>query len=385
MSIKTEAWVLHAGEKGAAPQPAELALEPFEFDDPGPEEVLASPLFGCMEGNMGHAVDRKPIDICLARGEQRCVVGNAGVMRIDKCGSAVTTVKEGQYALLFCNGSWDAFGYPKQIFAYDTPGTIGVLARRLKLHELQVIPIPEASTHSLEEWAAFSLRYITAWSNWELAFGTFRLLVDERQLPRPVVWGWGGGVTMGELALAKHHGCDVTQIASTETRLAAIETLGIRPLDRRAFKDLYYDKKRFRKDEEYTEKYLAAEKYFLGRVAEISDGAMVNVFIDFVGAPVLRATLKALAREGVVTTAGWKEGMLVELVRATECIARHQHVHTHYAKYSQGTDAVAFAEQHDWLPPVDGKVYEYEEIPKLFQDYKAGQVGWFPIFKINDI
>ena len=40
---------------------------------------------------------------------------------------------------------------------------------------------------------------MTAWSNWELAYGTLRLLLNENDLPHPQVWGWGGGVTLGEL------------------------------------------------------------------------------------------------------------------------------------------------------------------------------------------
>jgi NADPH:quinone reductase-like Zn-dependent oxidoreductase len=189
---------------------------------------------------------------------------------------------------------------------------------------------------------------------------------------------------MGELGLAKHAGCDVTQVASTDDRLAMIEAQGIRPVDRREFKDLYFDKSRFRKDEDYTKAYTAAEKTFLAKVRDITDGDMVNIFIDFVGAPVFRATLKALAREGVVTTAGWKEGMMIELVRASECIARHQHVHTHYARYSQGVAAVAFAEEHGWLPPADEHVYGWDEVPDLFKDYNAGNTGWFPVYRIND-
>ncbi len=384
MSIKTEAWVLHAGEKGAPPVTTELVREEFEFEDFGPEEVLASPLYGCLEGNMGHSVERKPIDICIARGEDKVVIGNAGVMRIEECGSAVTTVKKGDIAILFCNGIWDRYGYPKRIYGYDAPGTIGMLAKKVKLHERQVIAIPEGSKYPAEQWAAFSLRYITAWSNWRLAYGTLRLLLDEKELPNPQVWGWGGGVSMGQLALAKHAGCDATQIASTDDRLAAIEGLSIRPVDRREFSDLYYDKSRFRKDQEYTDKYLAAEKLFLSKVKDISGGEMVNIFIDYVGAPVLRATLKALARQGIITTAGWKEGMIIDLVRATECIARHQHINTHYARYSEGVEAVEFAEKHGWLPPLEDRTYGYDEVPEMMADYKADKVGWFPIYKVAD-
>jgi len=90
-----------------------------------------------------------------------------------------------------------------------------------------------------------------------------------------------------------------------------------------------------------------------------------------------------LARQGVLTTAGWKEGMMVELVRATECISRHQHVHTHYARYEQGVAAVEFAEKHGWLPPMDTRVYDYDEVPQLFEDYAADKVGWFPVYRVN--
>jgi NADPH:quinone reductase-like Zn-dependent oxidoreductase len=383
MTIQSDAWVLYAGEKGAPPKPTQLVRETFEFAEPGPQEALVSPLFGCMEGNMGHSVERKPVDICLLRNEPKVVTGNAGVVRVDKVGAGVTTVREGDNAILFCNGVPDKFGYPERIFGYDAPGTIGVLSKQSKMHEKQLIPIPKNSAYPLEQWAAFSLRYVTAWSNWELAYGTLRLLLNEKELPNPEVWGWGGGVSLGQLALAKHYGCKVAQIASTDDRLTTIESLGIRPVDRREFRDLYFDKKKFRVDEDYTQAYTAAEKIFMRKVEEMTGGNLVNIFIDYVGVPVLRATLKALAREGVLTTAGWKEGMMVELVRASECIARHQHVHTHYARYEQGVAAVEFAEKNGWLPPLDSKVYEFDEIPQLFEDYKKDKVGWFPIFRVG--
>jgi NADPH:quinone reductase-like Zn-dependent oxidoreductase len=383
MTIKTEAWTIHAGEKGAPPVRTQLVRETFEFADPGPEDALVSPLFGCMEGNMGHALERKPIDVPLSRGEPKVVVGNAGVVRVDKVGPGVTTVREGDIAIVFCNGIPDKYGYPERIWAYDQPGSVGVLARQTKMHQKQLIAIPKNTTWPLEQWAAFSLRYVTAWSNWELAYGTLRLLLNEEELPEPEVWAWGGGVSLGQLALAKHYGCKVAQIASTDERLTTIESLGIRAVDRREFRDLYFDKKKFKADEEYTKKYTAAENIFVKKVQDMTGGNLVNIFIDYVGVPVLRATLKVLAREGVLTTAGWKEGMMIELVRASECIARHQHINTHYARYSQGLAAVEFAEKNGWLPPLDTRVYEYDEMPQLFEDYMQDKVGWFPVFRVN--
>jgi NADPH:quinone reductase-like Zn-dependent oxidoreductase len=382
MTVRTDAWVVHAGKEGAPPEPTQLHREIFEFDDPAPDEAIVSPLFGCMEGNMGHILDRRPIDICLARGEKRCVPGNAGVVRVEKAGSACTTVDDGDIAILFCNGEPDEFGYPRKIFGYDDPGSIGMLARTTKLKAHQMIRIPRQSRHSLESWAAFSLRYVTAWSNWELAYGTLRLLLNEQELPHPHVWGWGGGVTLGELELAKHAGCNVVQIASTDDRLAMIESRGIRPVDRREFRDLYFDKSRFRKDAEYTERYLAAENVFLEKVAALTDGKLVSIFIDYVGEPVFRATIKATSRESVITTAGWKEGMKLDIVRATECIERRQHINTHYARYAQGVAAVAFAEEHGWLPPVD-EVFAYDDVPQMFDEYAKNTLGWFPIYRVN--
>ena len=118
--------MLYAGEKGAPPKPTQLVREMFEIAEPGPDEALVSPLFGCMEGNMQHAVERKPIDVPLSRGEAKCVIGNAGVVRVDKVGATVTTVREGDIAIVFCNGVPDKFGYPERIWAYDAPGTTGV-------------------------------------------------------------------------------------------------------------------------------------------------------------------------------------------------------------------------------------------------------------------
>ncbi|MEK9137876.1 MAG: zinc-binding alcohol dehydrogenase family protein, partial [Bacteroidota bacterium] len=158
MPIQTEAWVLHKGKDVKSHEPATLVREQFTLDDIGEEEVLVEPLFGCWEGNMSHALDRKPVDICWQRNEHKVVIGNAGVVRILKCGRTVTTVKEGDIALLFCNGKWDKFGYPEKIFGYDAENSIGLLARQTKLHQLQVIPLPENTQFTPQQWAAFSLR-----------------------------------------------------------------------------------------------------------------------------------------------------------------------------------------------------------------------------------
>ncbi len=88
-----------------------------------------------------------------------------------------------------------------------------------------------------------------------------------------------------------------------------------------------------------------------------------------------------------MTTAGWKVEMRMSIVRAMECIRRHIHVHTHFARYSEGLAAVQFPNDTDWIPPVTGdKVYNWDQIPQLAHDYGAGKLStYFPIFQVNDL
>lgn len=384
--ITTEAWVLHAGDGSPKAGPAVLKKENYSFPDITEFEVLAEPLYGCWEGNMTHALERQPVDICRQRKEEKVVIGNAGVVRILKIGKAVTTLQPGDLGIVFCNGVWDKFGYPEKILAYDAPGTMGVLAKQMKLHEKQVILVPENTAFSLQQWGAFSLRYITAWANWKLAFGCWRLQMTEEDCPAPFVWGWGGGVSMAELALAQFYGCRVAMISSTDRRLKLIESMRIKPIDRRLFPDLEYDEKRYQNDAEYKKAYLKSEETFLEIVRKNTLDLGVSIFIDYVGSPVLRATLKGLARQGVVTTAGWKEGMKITTTRAIECIERHIHVHTHYARYPQGRAAVRFAEDTGWLPQIDSEICSWDDIPALAENYAAGKVSaYFPMFQINRV
>jgi NADPH:quinone reductase-like Zn-dependent oxidoreductase len=210
-----------------------------------------------------------------------------------------------------------------------------------------------------------------------------RLQLTEQELPSPVVWGWGGGVSLAELHLAHLQGCRTVQVNSRADRIKLAQDLGITAIDRNHFPDLNYDEKLYKSDPEYKARYLESENRFLAQVQELTRGQGVNIFLDYVGSPVIRATLKSLARQGVLATAGWKEGMQMWFMRAVECIERHQHVHTHYARYSEGVQAVNFAVANEWLPIVDSRVYEYDEIPELADAYDRGEFTYFPVFKVD--
>jgi NADPH:quinone reductase-like Zn-dependent oxidoreductase len=362
-SISAEAWVLHRGESAGVC--GALERETFTFDDIGPDEVLAKPLYGCWEGNLDHAIRRSPIDICELRGESRVVIGNAGVVEILRVGDAVTTAREGDRCIVFCNGTPDEHGFPTTILGYDAKGTMGVLSKTIKLHERQVIRVPDRSRLSLQQWAAFSLRYITAWANWNVAWSCFRAQLPEVPPEDVFVCAWGGGVALAELELAKMMGCRVAMLTSQKRRLAMLEECGIDAIDRSAFGQTSF------------------EEDFLAAIRARTSGRGVSIFIDNIGAN-YRSTMKALAREGVIATSGWKRVMTYPTVRSIECIARHIHVFTHYARYPEGLAAVAFAEERGWMPRLEGQTYAWDDIPKLADDYAAGNVdSYFPIFAVN--
>lgn len=384
MTISSTGWFLHVATPDTVGQPGELVRQEFELDDVAPDEVLAEPLYGSWEGNMEHALSRRPIDICRMRGEERVVVGNAGVVRVAAVGDDVHGLRPGQHAIVFASSVIDRFGYPERMLAYDAPGTMGCLATRIKLKARELVPVPDGTRHSLAQWAAFSVRYITAWSNWELAYGTFRLLVGADELPDPHVWGWSGGTTLATLDLARRQGCHTVMLSGSDAHLEQIRRTGVTPLDRRKFGEILFDEKRYAEDPAFRRAYTQAERAFLLEVAERTGGGNVQVFVDYLGSPVFRATSKALGRQGVITTAGWKEGMSLTYLRSVECIGRHQFIHTHYARYTQGLAAVAYGEEHGWMPEIDERIYSFDEVPELAARFRRGETGFFPIYSVNE-
>ncbi|MCY1057571.1 zinc-binding dehydrogenase [Nannocystis sp. SCPEA4] len=381
MTYRARVFALYAGTPGDT-RDAELVDETIDLPRPQGDQLIAEPLYGCWAGNMTHALQRRPADICRQRNEPKVVLGNSGVVRVLDVGPDVRDLRPGQLCLLFSASVLDAYGYPIKAFAYDAPGTMGCLATRMLLRAHELLALPDGTRHDLARWAAFSGASITAWSNWELAFGTLRLQLHADELPAPHVWGWGGGTTLATLDLARRHGCRAVQLSADPGRRALIERAGVTALARDQFPALAFDEPRFASDLAYRRAYLDSEAAFLREVERRTGGEGVHVFVDYIGQPVWRATLKALARQGVVTTAGWKLGMSLGHLRAAECIARHQFIHTHFARRSQGLAAVAYAEAHDWLPEVDPPV-AFDRVPELARAHADGRTGFYPIFAVN--
>jgi fatty-acyl-CoA synthase len=380
---KAVAWVLPVGGTGATASPG-LVRQTIEIGEIGPTDVLIEPIFGSWEGNMSHAVERRPIDVCRARDEPYVVLGNSGVVRVLKVGSDVADLEAGDICTLFGVGVPDRHGYMLLAHAYDAPSTVGMLAKRCRVPAANLIRIRPDTRHPLRNWAGFSLRYVTAWSNWNVAYGSFRTQLSSEELPAPHVWGWGGGSTIAELELAMAHGCRSTMVSGTPANLEYIQSRGVAAVDRSSFPDLSFDEARYATDEDYRHRYQRSERDFLDCVTQHTDGEGVSIFVDYIGSPLNRVTMKALARMGVLTTAGWKHGMTTTLNRAVESIGRHIHVHTHYARRKEAVDAVQYAEETGWLPDVDESLtYGFDEIPRLIDDYGRGTTGYFPIYQVN--
>jgi hypothetical protein len=186
--------------------------------------------------------------------------------------------------------------------------------------------------------------------------------------------------------LGQHFGCPASLVASTDYRISLLRELGIAPIDRREFPDLAFDEQRFESDREYRSRYLRSEKAFITAIERVTNGRFASIFIDNIGAPVFRATLRALGRLGIVTTSGWKHGKGLSYDRTAATVGRHVFLHVHGCRRSEGLRSVEFAEAHGWLPPEPpaSEVYCWEDIPQLAADYAAGKIqSYAPVFEIN--
>ncbi|MDC0720414.1 zinc-binding dehydrogenase [Nannocystis bainbridge] len=385
--IETEAWVLYerSGGSESALDSDDFRRETFAFPGPAGDELLVEPLFGSWEGNMTHSLQRRPIDICKQRGERRVVIGNGSVLRVLRAGADVRGIHEGDVGILHGGHVQDEFGYTVLVQGYDAPGTVGVLAKRTKIAARNFLPLPLESHHRLEQWAAFSVRYLTAWSNYHLALGAYRLQVNEPLDPAPFVLGWGGGSTLAALDLARRAGCRAAMVSGSPQRLAELARMGIVGIDRRAFAGLEFDEGRYASDPEYHAAYRAAERAFLAAVHDWTGGRGAAIVFDYIGAPVFRASVKALGRQGVLATAGWLLGMQTTVNRAIECIGRHVHVHSHYIRRADSPKAMRYAEREGWMPQVS-EIYSWEEIGGLARAAAAGRLrSYFPVYRVNPV
>lgn len=349
---------------------------------------MVEPILGSWEANLDHALTRSPIDVCSSRGEDSVVLGNLGVVRVLKvhAGNEDPGVREGDLCLLLPFGKLDRFGYAELAYAYDAPGTIGLLAKRSKMDCRLLLPIPDGTPYSLSQWATYG-RYFTAWDNWQKAYGCWRTQVPDDDPANHLVFGWGGGVTFAELLLARRAGFRVAMTAGSDERLSFLRDNGITAVDRRLFPDLAMPGRRERADRDRDRRRRESARAFQELVAELSDGAGASIFVDNIGEPLYDVTLTALARQGIVTTCGWKAGMRLSHLRGAECISRHIHVNTHVWRLQDSPGIRDFQETSGWIAPIGSDVvYDFDRVPDLADDYATGKIGsYFPLYRVNSL
>nr|AGZ15447.1 alcohol dehydrogenase BadC [Streptomyces sp. MK498-98F14] len=373
----------HTGGPGGALRRDRFAFGPLEEG-----EALVEPILGSWEANIDHALARSPIDVCSSRGEDVVVLGNLGVVRVLKvnAGGRDVRVREGDLCLLMPFGKLDRFDYAELAYAYDAPGTIGLLAKRTKLDARLLLPIPADTAYSLPQWASYG-RYFTAWDNWHKAYGCWRTQVPDDDPANHLVFGWGGGVAFAELVLAKRAGFRVAMTAGSDERVAFLRDNGITPVDRRRFPALSLPTREERTDRDRHQRRRTSVEQFLGLVDELSDGHGVAVFVDNIGEPLYDVTLAALAREGIVTTCGWKAGMRLSHLRGAESIARHIMVNTHVWRMPDSPGIRDFQEAEGWIAPAGSDViYDFDRVPELADDYANGRIAsYFPMYRVNPL
>ncbi|EPH46585.1 zinc-binding dehydrogenase [Streptomyces aurantiacus] len=366
-----------------------LQRDRFTFGALQEGEALVEPILGSWEANVDHALARSPIDVCSSRGEDAVVLGNLGVVRVLKVntgGRRDIQVREGDLCLLLPFGKLDRFGYAELAYAYDCPDTIGLLAKRSKMDARILLPIPDSTVYSLPQWATYG-RYFTAWDNWNKAYGCWRTQVVDDDPANHLVFGWGGGVAFAELMLAKRAGFRVAMTAGSDERIAFLRDNGITPVDRRQFPALSLPTRAERNDRERHQRRRASVAAFEDLVNDLSDGHGVAIFVDNIGEPLYDVTLAALAREGIVTTCGWKAGMRLSHLRGAECISRHIHVNTHVWRIQDSPAIRDFQEAEGWMAPKGSDViYDFEAVPELADDYANGRIGsYFPMYSVNPL
>ena len=381
-----DAWVLPSG-RGQPSGPAKLMRDVFTIAPCDEDEALVEPIYGCWEANMTHALLRSPIDVAQLRGEDRVVLGNCGLVRVLRPAQR-GSLREGDLCIIGNGALFDRFGYPMQVWGYDWPGSMGFLAKRVKVRADILLPIPSPTRFSLIQWASFGVRYATAFSNWQVALPCFRAQISQDDLPQPFVWGWGGGSSLAGLHLARLAGFPAAMLTSNPKRQALLSTLGIQAVDRRQFGDLSCQEGRLLTDANYRRQYRDCEQAFADFVYRTTDQLGVSIFFDYLGSSVLRATLRALGRQGVLSTAGWKNGAALSILRSLECIRRHIHVHTHYCRRGDVEAAMRFAERTGWMSPIDAseRIWSFDEIGQLATDYQAETLEtYFPIYQVNPL
>lgn len=342
-----------------------IALDTLELREMGPTDVHLRILAASAEHNVDHAVLADTVNIAQLRGG-KMYPGNSAVGEVVAVGRDVTRFKPGDVALTHCNGEPDPYGYPLRIWAYDHPESVGWYAEEAVVREWQLIPAPLDCGLNFWEIAALPLRAPTAYHLWRRALGIYRVKVSREHAADLNVLGFGGGVSELFLMLAKHEGHNAYFCSGSPERRAALEKLGVTPIDQKAFN-------RFAGREDI--------KAFNAEVKKLTDGVGMHVVCDMLRGPVFPAGVACAARQGVNVSAGWQLSKVLTYDSAGASVKQLTLDHTHYDTVT-GCAAATELYGKVFKPTVHGEIYAFEDLPRAIHEMHLNTQTGIPIIRV---
>jgi len=342
-----------------------IKLDDLELRAVGPTDVRLKILAASAEHNISHAALADTVNISANRGG-KIYPGNSAVGEVTEVGSQVTRFKVGDVVLTHCNGEPDRYGFPLRIWAYDQPDSVGWYSEAAVVGEWQLIPAPLECGLSLWEIAALPLRAPTAYHLWRRAIGIWQVKVPREQRAVLNVLSFGGGVGELFLMLAKAEGHNAFFCAGSPERRAALEAVGIKGIDQKAFN-------RFKTKDDV--------KAFNKECKGLTDGEGMHIVCDMLRGPVFEAGLAVSARCGVNVSAGWQLSQVVSY-NSTLMSAKQVTIdHTHYETIP-GVAAATELYGKVFKPTIHKEIYSFDDLPRCMQEmHKNTQTG-IPIVRI---
>ena len=344
-----------------------IRLDELELAEMGSRDVRLRILAVSAEHNVDHAALADTVNIAELRGG-KIYPGNSALGEVVEVGAEVTRFKPGEIVITHCNGAPDRFGFPKVIWAYDTPDSTGWYAEEAVVADWQIVPAPLDCGLNLWEIAALPLRAPTAYHLWRRAEGIFRVKVPEERLATLNVMGFGGGVSELFLMLARARGHNAFFCSGSPERRAALEVHGITPIDQKAFN-------RFASRDD--------SKAFVKAVRGLTGGEGMHVVCDMLRGPLFAAGFGAASREGVIVSAGWQLARDVGYNSAAASIKQITLDHTHYETL-EGIEAATELYGSVFKPTIHSEIYAFEDLPRAMAEMHANTQTGIPIIRVAD-
>ena len=344
-----------------------VVLDEIELRTTGPRDVRMKILAVSAEHNLAHAALADTVHISELRGG-KIYPGDSALGGVTEVGSEVTDFSVGDIAITHCNGQPDRFGFPKTIWAYDTPDSIGWYAEEVVVEDWQIVQAPLDCGLNLWEIAALPLRAPTAYHLWRRAEGIFRLKVPEERCATLNVMGFGGGVSELFLMMAAAKGHNAYFCSGSKERRDALEKFGIIPIDQKVYN-------RFASRDD--------SKAFMKEIKRLTGGEGMHLICDMLRGPVFDAGFSAVAREGVIVSAGWQLTREVKFNSAAASIKQITLDHTHYETL-YGVGAATELYGSVYKPTIHHEIYPFEDLPRAIVDMQENTQTGIPIIRVAE-